>query len=1091
MDAQADTRSSSESGGGTAKAYRFPTTAPQRQICFLHRMFPESAAYHIPALFRIRGELDVEALKRAVREIVRRHEVLRTTFHWDEGTPYQLVRSEVHLEIPTRDLRDLDRDAARARARERFDEIAGRPFDLGDGPLLRAEILELSDREHLFTVTIHHVLVDHLSVEAFGRELETLYEAYAEGRESPLSEPELQYPDYAVWHRERLESEAVRNQLREWTEQLSGRTEPLDLPADRPRPAVQSFEGGVHDVELPTGLSEDVRTFGRGEGVSPFITLLTAFKVLLHRRAGADTVSVGTPFANRLRPELEEVMGCFINTLPLATDLSGDPTFRETLGRVRGVALDAQGRQETPFEHIVEELHPERDRSHNPLFQVSFTFQAPPLRLDLPGLEVESRRSHNGSSKFDLTVWLWEEGERIEGFIEYDSVLFDRETVARMADSYQALLEGAVAGPDRAISELPLLGDERRARIVEEWNDTRRDHPEGSCLHERVRAQARRTPDAPAIEFEGRTLTYRDLIGRSDAVARRLRDRGLEAGEPVALLIRRSADMVAGILGVLEAGGFYVPLDPTHPARRLEMILDESAPRVLLTEEGLVDDLPDHDAEVILLDEGVADGEEGADDGEGPARGTGHAAGGGAPGPPGADVDPDDLAYVIYTSGSTGRPKGVEIRHRSAVNFLAAMAREPGMDADDRILAVTTLSFDISLLELLLPLTVGATAVVVDSETASDGHRLREALRESDISILQSTPASWRLLLASGWEGDEELTALSGGETLPPDLAEDLLERTGELWNLYGPTETTVWSTRHRVDEVDGSVSIGRPIGNTRVHVLDENRRPVPVGVPGQLYIGGAGVARGYHRRPDLTEEKFIPDPFDGMPGDRLYATGDVARYRPGGRLEFLGRRDDQVKIRGFRIELGEVESALLEHPAVREATASVHERAAGDRRLVGYLVYERDAYSTVSEMRKHARRYLPDYMVPRHFVDLDELPLTPSGKVDRNALPDPFRGSRGGEDHRPPETEMGHTIAEIWSDVLGRDAIGVHDNFFDLGGHSLLVMKAIDRIEGRTGVELPPRVMGFETLGQIATRCREATNGGPDPGAADASGAR
>lgn len=1067
--------------GADDLAYRFPTTAPQRQICFLQRSDPETSAYLIPAKFRIHGDLDLEALTRAVREVVRRHEILRTTIRWEDGVPFQLVHEDLAPEIPVRDLRDLPEGEREERAEERTSRMATDPFDLGEGPLLRAEVLRLADDDHLFLLTIHHVLLDHLSVQQLGLELESLYAAYAEGWDSPLDEPELQYGDYAVWHQDRMESEAVREQVEGWAEELAGSAAPaLDLPTDRPRPPVQSFRGATEGVTLPAGLSRRIRQLSRKEGVTPFLTLLSAFKVLLHRYSGQETVAVGTPFANRPRPELEDVMGCFINTLPLTTDLSGEPTFRDLLQRVRTVVLDAHGRQEAPFERIVERLRPERDRSHNPLFQVSFTVQDPPLRLELEGLEVESHRVHNGGSKFDLTVWLWDAGERIEGFVEYDTELFDAGTVRRMISSYEALLEGAIADPDRTVPELPVLDDEERRRILEDWNDTVRDGPEASCLHGLVEAQADRTPDATALESEGGSLTYAELDRRAEELAGRLRELGVGAGVPVALLLGRSPGMVVSLLAVLKAGGYYVPLDPSHPARRLEMILEEAAPRVVLTGEAPGEDVPTGSAAVLAVDEdGVPLEETAAGTEEDEDSGA-------APAPDGAP-SPDDLAYLIYTSGSTGRPKGVEIPHRAAVNFLADMAREPGMGPEDRILAVTTLSFDISLLELLLPLSVGATAVLVDSDTAADGRRLRELLEEVRPTHLQGTPATWRLLLAAGWEGDASLTALSGGETLPPDLAEELVEKTGVLWNVYGPTEATVWATRHRVTEVDGPVSIGRPIANTRVHVLDENLRPVPVGVPGELCIGGLGVARGYHRRPDLTEEKFVPDPFGHGPGDRLYRTGDVARYAPDGTLDFLGRRDHQVKIRGFRIELGDVEAAVLEHPAVQAAAASVHEQSAEDRRLVAHVVPADDAYATGSELRKHVQERLPDYMVPRHFVEVPELPLTPNGKVDRDALPDPFRaGSSGREEKVAPRTETEHVVAEIWRELLGREDVGVHDNFFDLGGHSLLVMKAVDRIESRLGVSLSPRVLGFDTLTQIAAACVEqrSSRGGGDRGA-------
>ncbi|HKK07454.1 MAG TPA: amino acid adenylation domain-containing protein, partial [Gemmatimonadota bacterium] len=709
---------------------------------------------------------------------------------------------------------------------------------------------------------------------------------------------------------------------------------------------------------------------------------------------------------------------------------SGDPTFRTVLERVRRTTLAAQERQEVPFERLVEELHPERDGSHNPFFQVSFTVQGPPPELDLPGLEIETHRIHNGGSKFDLSAWLWDDGRRIRGFFEHDTALFDRETVRGMVAGYRRVLEGAVSDPDAAVSTLPILDDETRRRLIETWNDTEREPPDVACVHEMFEAQVARTPDAVAIESLDGSVTYRELDRRAEALADRLRARGAGPGVPVALLTGRSPAMVVALLAVLKSGSFYVPLDPTHPDRRLAMILEEVSPAALLTERELVDSVPRSGLPVVLVD------------GDDRAGASGRGASAARPGP-------DDLAYLIYTSGSTGRPKGVEIRHRSAVNFLADMAREPGLGPGDRVLAHTTLSFDISLLELVLPLTVGATTILADAETAADGRRLRELVEAREPTLVQGTPATWRLLIAAGWAGAPDLTALSGGETLPPDLARELLERTGELWNVYGPTEATVWATRHRVRAADGPVPIGRPIANTQVYVLDGNLRPVPAGVPGELCIGGLGVARGYRDRPDLTAERFVPDPFGHGPGDRLYRTGDVARWRHDGTLEFLGRRDHQVKVRGFRIELGEVESALRDHPAVAEVVASVHEISPEDTRLVAHFVPVRNAYVTGSELREHARSRVPDYMVPRHFVEIEEIPLTPNGKVERGALPDPFRAGSGPHDEKvPPRTDSEKAIADIWREILGCDEIGVHDTFYDLGGHSLLAIKALDRIE-------------------------------------------
>ncbi|HKC12183.1 MAG TPA: amino acid adenylation domain-containing protein, partial [Vicinamibacteria bacterium] len=787
------------------------------------------------------------------------------------------------------------------------------------------------------------------------------------------------------------------------------------------------------------------------EKATVFMVLLAAFQALLHRYSGQDDIAVGVPIAGRKRSELEDLVGLFVNTLVLRTDLGGDPGFREAVARIREVALDAYAHQETPFEKLVEEIRPERNLSVSPLFQVMFVLQnAPTASLELPGLSLQALDVDPGGSRFDLTLFVTETPGGLRVTMEYNTDLFGQERIARMAGHFQSLLAGAVTSPDQRLSELPLLSAGERERVLEAWNDTSRD-VDPATVPERFATQARRSPEAVAVCFEGAELTYRALDARANQLARVLRRMGVGPEVVVGVAVERSLEMVVALLGVLKAGGAYLPLDPAYPRERLAYMLEDAKVRAVLTLERFRESLPGS-AEVLCLDSGALAGE--------------------SEEAPGVAFDQDQLAYVIYTSGSTGRPKGVQIPHGALSAFLSAMAEQPGLDSADVLLSVTTLSFDIAALELYLPLVTGARVELVSGTTAADGARLLERLMGSGATVMQATPATWRLLLEAGWEGGLR-KVLCGGEALPADLAAELLPRSGVLWNLYGPTETTIWSAVHRVDGAQTVAPLGRPIGNTRIYVLDRNLEPVPVGVPGELYIGGAGVARGYRLRPDLTAERFLPDPFGQEPGRRLYRTGDLARWGAEGVLEFLGRSDHQVKVRGYRIELAEIEAALLRREAVRAAVVVPRENGPGDVQLVAYVVFGAGLAPTVTELRRLLRDELPPYMIPSSFVILDELPVTPNGKLDRKALARlDARESAGASNRVEPRTAMERLVAEIWREALGVSAVSVHDNFFDLGGHSLLSMRVLARLEKAVGQHLNPRELIFQTLEQIAAMC-------------------
>ncbi len=1017
-----------------------PLSYAQQRLWFIDQLEPGSAAYNIPFALRLRGRFDPAVLERSLTEIVRRHETLRTVFATVDGEPVQVVRDAGPVVLPVTDLRSLHSESREAEVRRLAREEATRSFDLAAGPLLRVSAVRLDETEWGVLVTMHHVVSDGWSMGVLIREVSALYDALSEGREAGLPELAVQYADYAAWQRGWLTGETLEGKLGFWREQLRGTSPLLELPTDRPRPQAQDPRGGVVGVKLPVEVSSGLRALSRREGATPFMTLLAAWQLLLARYAGVEDVSVGTPIAGRTRLETEPLIGFFVNTLVLRTDLSGEPSFRELLGRVRETTLGAYQHQEIPFERLVEVLAPERSLAHSPLFQVMFVLQNNDRSgLRMGELEMEPLAAGGEEiAKFDLTLGLAEDEQGFAGSLSYRAELWERATIERMAGHFARLVEAVLTNPGRPVSGVAFLGEEERAQVLEEWNGSA-GSPAEECVHELFAAQAARTPDAPAVSFAGETLTYAGLDRRSNRLAHALRTLGVGPEVTTALCLERSPDMVVAMLAILKAGGAYVPLDPASPPERVAYMVEDSGARVLLTRERHLDVLPaGGGARVLCLDREAALLQRQRDTA------------------PEVRVLPRGLAYVIYTSGSTGRPKGVLVEHRSLAAFLHAMRREPGISADDALLAVTTLSFDIAGLELFLPLLAGARTVLADRETASDPLRLAGALAAAGATMLQATPATWRMLLAAGWEGRPELRALCGGEALAPDLAEHLLTRVYALWNLYGPTETTVWSTLHRVRS-GGGAPIGRPISGTRVYVLDGDTEPVPPGVQGELLIGGAGVARGYHGRPELTAERFLPDPFSAEPGARMYRTGDRVRWLARGELEYLGRIDQQVKLRGFRIEPGEIEAALLEEPSVREAAVLAREDHPGERRLVGYVVAPG---GDVAGLREHLRKRLPEYMVPSAFVVLHSLPLTPNGKLDRKALPAPERA--GGEDgeHVAPRDALELELVRIWEDLLGVSPVGVTDDFFALGGHSLLAVRMLSHLADRAGKRLPLAVL-------------------------------
>ena len=1018
----------------------FPTSIDQERLWFIEQLQPGNAAYNIFSASRIKGPLDAAVMERVVNELIARHEVLRTTFTIVDDQPMQLVHQRMEITLTPFDLQSLPLEAREHEALRLVTEDFSRPFDLEKGPLLRVGLLRLAEDDHVLHVNMHHTVTDRWSGAIFEQETGRLYEAIANNRPSPLPELPIQYADYALWQRGRAESEIYRRQAEYWTRRLTGLPLVLEVPTDFPRPAIQNFRGARVYTRYPKRLLEALRELSRREGATMFTLALAAYKALLYRYTAQETILVGTTFANRNRPELQNMVGYLLNLLVLSTDLSGNPTFRELLQRERATVLEGFANQDLPFGKLVQELRPVQDASRNPIVQHSLIYlDFPELTImETLGLTAKHLDIDNGASRFDMTLAMTETEAGYEVDIEYPTDLYRRERIERMTKHLENILESVVVDPTLRLSDLPVLSAGEKRQLLIEWNATTVEYPSDRCIHELFEAQAQQTPDHVALIFENDRLTYRELNEQANRVARYLKEAGVENGELVGVFTSRSLRMVVGLLGILKAGGAYVPLDERYPSERLSFMLEDSGARVLLTEESLMANLPDYQGRIVFLD---AEWDKIA---RCSAENLDHS------------LTSEQPAYVIYTSGSTGQPKGVQVSHRSVVNLLHSMNSHTSLTAADTMLAVTTVSFDIAATEIYLPLIVGARVVIASREVAADGIQLVRLLASSGATVMQATPASWRMLVDVGWQGDSQLKVFSAGEALDRPLADQLLARCAEVWNLYGPTETTIYSGVIRVTDEARPVPIGPPVANTSFYVLDQFMNPVPVGIFGELYIGGEGLAHGYLNRPELTAEKFVPDPFGSKPGARLYRTGDLLRYRDDGNLEFGGRLDHQVKVRGFRIELGEVEAALSQHESVRAAVVVARELREGEQRLVAYVLGNQKQLPTATEWRSFLVQRLPEYMIPSLFVSLEALPLLPNGKVNRRALPIP--DSSRPELRRPfvpPENPTQARLVELWLNVLGLDRAGIHDDFFELGGDSILATRLVSRIRRSFGVEL------------------------------------
>jgi amino acid adenylation domain-containing protein len=1038
-----------------------PLSFAQQRLWFIHRLEQGGAAYNVPLALRLRGRADLPLLERCLTEVVRRHEVLRTVFEERGGEPVQRVLEPGPVAMAVTDLSALppaERDEAVGRAMR---EEAARPFDLERGPLLRVSLLRTADEEAVVLLTMHHIVSDEWSSAVLVREVAALYEAFARGAPSPLAPLPVQYADFAAWQRERLDDAEVERQLAFWRERLADAPPLLDLPTDRPRPAVPGSEAASRPFALPPRTADALRALSLAEGSTLFATLLAGWQALLARWSGQDDVSVGTPVANRPRAEVEGLIGFFVNTLVMRAELGGDPTVRALLARTREAVVEAQEHQDLPFERLVEALGASRTLRHTPLFQVLFTLQnqLPGEALRLGGVEMEPLHTESGSAKFDLVLELADDGAAITGRAEYRAELFDPDTVDRMLEHYAALLEGMAADPARRLSEIGTVGAEERRRVLEEWNATAEAYPRGACVHELFEEQADRTPDAPALRWEGGELSFAELDRRANQLAHRLMGMGVGADDRVGLHLERGPDTMAAVLGILKAGAAYLPLDPRYPPERLAYMLADAGARVLVTQESLAGALPRTRARTLRIDAEAAD----------LARECGERPRGGA--------SPEGLAYVVYTSGSTGTPKGVAMPHRPLVNLLAWHLRHGSGPLVT--LQFTTISFDVSFQEIFSCWCAGGTLVLTDEQTRQDpAALLRQVEREGVERLFVPFAALQQLAETAESRGIRPASlreVVTAGEQLrATDAVRGWFGALGiALHNHYGPSETHVATAHTLAGDAAGwplLAPIGRPVANARCYVLDAAGEPAPLGAPGELFLGGDPVARGYLGRPGMTAGRFVPDAFAAEPGARMYRTGDRARWTAAGVLEFLGRVDDQVKVRGFRIEPGEVEAALERHPEVREAVVVVREDEPGDRRLVGYVV-PADGAVAASALRGWLGERLPEYMVPSAVVVLEKFPLTPSGKVARRALPAPDGADRAAE-YVAPRTPTEETLAAVWAEVLRRERVGAHDDFFALGGHSLLATRVVSRLRAALGVELELRTV-FEapTLAGLAER--------------------
>ncbi|WP_375514724.1 amino acid adenylation domain-containing protein [uncultured Nostoc sp.] len=1049
---------------------QFPLSFTQERLWFLDQLEGKSYKYNIPIALQIQGNLNIAVLEQALVTIIQRHEILRTRFTTINGTSVQVIDSDTNLTLPVVDLQEFPQDQRYNQVQQKVKEELETPFNLSQSHSLRVTLLQVASEAFVLLVSMHHIVSDGWSISIFIQELFTLYQAFLSKSSSPLPNLPIQYADFAVWQRQWWREESLETQLHYWKQQLSNAPPILELPSDRPRLSVQTFRGKSLSFTLNRELNKQLQTLSKSTGTTLFMTLLAAFATLLYRYSGQEDINIGSPIANRNRSEIEPLIGSFVNTLVLRIRIQDNPSFAELLTQVQQVALSAYEHQDAPFEKVVEGLQPERNLSHNPLFQVMFVLQNTAMgKLELPGLSLTPLALEAVTSKFDITLSMEEKEEGLTGSWEYSNDLFDEQTIARMAENFQVLLEAIATNSQQPIGQLPLLTNSQRHQLLVEWNDTVTKYPINKTIPQLFEEQVQKTPHVIAVVFEDEQLTYQQLNTKANQLAHSLQKLGVKPEVLVGICVERSLEMVIGLLGILKAGGAYLPLDPTYPQDRLAFMLEDAQVPILLTHSQLISSVPPHQARVICLDTDWATIAQCSQENL-------H-----------SEVNAENLAYVIYTSGSTGKPKGAMNTHRGICNRLLWMQEAYQLTASDRVLQKTPFSFDVSVWEFFWPLIVGTRLVIAQPGGHQDSSYLVKVIIQQQITTLHFVPSMLQVFLE-----EPKVTAcncikriICSGEALPVSLqARCFTVLHAELHNLYGPTEAavdvTAWKCQR--DSNMSTVPIGRPINNTQIYLLDSDLQPVPVGVPGELYIGGVAVGRGYLNRPELTPEKFISNPFCNSKGaegqgkttlspvTKLYKTGDLARYLRDGNIEYLKRLDHQVKIRGFRIELGEIEAILSQYSTVHQTVVIVREDLPGDKRLVAYLVLNQEEAPTINELRRLLKQQLPEYMVPNAFVILDTLPLTPNGKVDRRALPAPDKSSFDDKSFVPPRTQSEKQLAQIWSEILNVQPVGIKDNFFEMGGHSLMAVRLMVKIGQEFGKTLPiATLFQFPTIEDLA----------------------
>lgn len=1023
-----------------------PLSFSQQRLWFFDQFEPASFVYNVLTPVSLRGNLDVSALQEAFNHLVRRHEALRTTFELREGQPVQIIGQQQSIPIRRIDLSHQARPEQQEQFHAVFNDETCRPFDLKKGPLLRITLVRMAAEEHALLLAMHHIVTDGWSMNVLVREAVALYAMYSAGLAPGLSPLPIQYADFAVWQRSWLQGEVLEQQLAYWKQHLGAKPAVLELPTDFPRPAVQTYRGASFIFPFSPALSQSLKTFCRAQQATMFMVLLAAFNVLFHRYTGQQEIIVGSPIANRNRKELEGLIGFFANTLPMRTNVSGELSFREVLARLKEAALGAYAHQDLPFEYLVEQFHPERSLSHSPLVQVMFNFEPTiPQMAEMPGLSASLMDYDNKSAKFDLTLFARDHGTEIFGTLEHNVDLFTSETIERMAGHLLTLLSGIVANPDQPISGLPLLTRHERYQMLEEWNATEAACPQ-LCAHQIFEAQVHHAPNRTALIFENQELTYAQLNARANQLAHYLSSLGARPGKFVGIFMERSVEMIVAVLGVLKSGAACIPLDSVYPKERLTFMLEDSGAPVVVAQQAQAATLPVSGARLVCLDsewQAISKEPENA---------------------PQVAVTPEDWMYVIYTSGSTGRPKGVVVPHRVLVNLVAW--HQSSLRQSQRTLQFASLNFDVSFQEIFSTFISGGVLVVPPEPLRLDLQALGQYIQQHPVERFHLPPVVLQKLAEEFTSHPEKFSAMrefvAGGEQLQitPAMVKFFRQlKDCRLYNHYGPSETHVMTSFPLPEQVDNWPALpplGRPISNTELYLLDNYLQPVPIGVPGELYISGTCVAHGYLKRPALTAERFLPNPFSNKPGSRMYKTGDLVRYRPDGNVEFLGRNDFQVKIRGMRVELGEIEVELKRHPGVRDVAVVMH-KDAQESRLIAYVVFHAGQTVSSKELRDFLHERLPDHMVPAVFVSLEAFPLTPSGKIDRRALPEPGRpeSTRG---YVAPRTELEEVLAIIFSEVLQVERIGIFDDFFELGGHSLLATQISSRIREALHVELPVR---------------------------------